>query len=156
MRDRRLTGSVFRLPPRYRRHGPGSGAAVATIAIAVAIAISIAGCAGTERSSLCGAYNTLRDAVGVLNDAAGEDGELGPRIDEVDASIRSARRQLSGEGANPSTAPAARAMVEASNYLEFMVGQYRDEGAVDFSLTQFASRELTRALSGAGGRPLNC
>ncbi len=154
MRDRRLTGSVFRLPPLDRPQGLGPGPGVA--AIAVAIVISIAGCAGTERSSLCGAYTTLRDAVGVMNDAAGEDDELGPRIEEVDALIRSARRQLSGEGANPSTAPAARAMVEASNYLEFMVGQYREEGAVDFSLTQFASRELTRALSGAGGRPLNC
>ena len=124
-------------------------------AILVALLI-VAGCAGTARSSLCGAYDTLRDAVGAMNDAAGDDGDLGRRIDEVDALIRSARRQLSGEGANPSTAPAARAMVEASNYLEFMVGQYREDGAVDFSLTQFASRELTRALSGAGGRPLNC
>jgi hypothetical protein len=33
---------------------------------------------------------------------------------------------------------------------------FRATGTVDFSLTQFASRELNRAASGAGGAPLNC
>ena len=47
-------------------------------------------------------------------------------------------------------------MLEAANYLEYMTGQFRSSGNIDFSLTQFASRELTRAASGAGGAPLNC
>ncbi len=47
-------------------------------------------------------------------------------------------------------------MLEAANYLEFIVDDYRSSGVVDFTITQFASRELTRALGGAGGAPLNC
>ena len=51
---------------------------------------------------------------------------------------------------------AARAMIEAATYLGFIVGDFRASGTVDFALTQFASRELNRAASGAGGTPLNC
>lgn len=49
-----------------------------------------------------------------------------------------------------------RVVLEAGNYLEFMVVDFRASGTVDFALTQFASRELNRATSGAGGAPLNC
>ncbi|MDO8485011.1 MAG: hypothetical protein Q7S35_08695 [Candidatus Limnocylindrales bacterium] len=70
--------------------------------------------------------------------------------------VRAARASLSGVDSNSSSGAAARAMLEAANYLEFMVGDFRATGKVDFALTQFASRELNRAASGAGGAPLNC
>lgn len=77
-------------------------------------------------------------------------------MDEVDRLIRVGRARLAGVEPRSSTGSAVRGMLEAANYLEFMVGDYRSAGAVDFSITQFASRELTRAVSGAGGAPLNC
>ena len=77
-------------------------------------------------------------------------------MDEVDRLLDVGRTRLADVKADSSTGSAARAMLEAANYLEFMVGDYRSSGAVDFSMTQFASRELTRAVSGAGGTPLNC
>jgi hypothetical protein len=77
-------------------------------------------------------------------------------MDDVERSVRLARGRLAGADADPNTGRAARAMLEAANYLDFMVGDFRATGKVDFSLTQFASRELNRAASGAGGMPLNC
>ncbi len=77
-------------------------------------------------------------------------------MDEVDRLLGVARGDLAGADADPNTAAAARAMLEAANYLEFMVGDFRATGKVDFAMTQFASRELNRAGSGAGGAPLNC
>jgi len=77
-------------------------------------------------------------------------------MDEVERLLRLARSNLSAAESDPSTGAAARGMLEAANYLDFMVGDYRASGRVDFAMTQFASRELDRAASGAGGAPLNC
>jgi hypothetical protein len=86
------------------------------------------------------------------NDAA----TVAREMDRVDRNLTAARRTLQSIGADAGGESATRAMLEAANYLEFMTGQYRSTGSVDFSLTQFASRELTRAAAGAGGAPLNC
>jgi hypothetical protein len=89
-------------------------------------------------------------------DASGDGEAVERAMDDVDRFVRLARGRLAGADADPSSGAAARAMLEAANYLEFMVGDFRATGSVDFSLTQFASRELNRAASGAGGAPLNC
>jgi hypothetical protein len=88
--------------------------------------------------------------------ASGDDETVELAMNDVARSIRSARARLAGMDGDPGAGAAARAMLEAANYLDFMVGDYRATGKVDFSLTQFASRELNRATSGAGGAPLNC
>lgn len=77
-------------------------------------------------------------------------------MDDVERYVRLARARFVGADADPKTGGAARALLEAANYLDFMVGDFRETGRVDFSLSQFASRELNRASSGAGGTPLNC
>jgi len=125
------------------------------------ILLGIAACGAGGRTSICEAYDSLRTAVGAMDAARGAatagDGEtLERRIDEVDRLVRAARGSLSGADPEASTASAARVMLEAANYLGYMTGQYRSTGSVDFSLTQFASRELSRAAAGAGGAPLNC
>ena len=104
--------------------------------------------------SLMGALRAVAAAESA--DASDDSEALGRAMDDVERSIRHARSRLAGADADPNTGAAARAMLEAANYLEFMVGDYRSSGTVDFTLTQFASRELNRAVSGAGGAPLNC
>jgi len=106
-------------------------------------------------------YDSLVDALRAVAaaesaDASDDTEALGRAIDDVERSIRLARSRLAGADADPNTWAAARAMLEAANYLEFMVGDFRATGKIDFSLTSFASRELNRAASGAGGAPLNC
>ena len=125
----------------------------------VALIVGLAACGGGERTPVCAAQAALRGAVRAVESARAADGSgdgaaVGRQMDEVDRLLRVARADLAG--ADPSTAAAARGMLEAANYLEFMVGDFRATGKVDFAMTQFASRELNRAVSGAGGAPLNC
>jgi hypothetical protein len=132
----------------------------AGLALVVLIA-GLAACGGGERTPVCAAQDALRSALRAVESAQAADGSgdgtaVGRQMDEVDRLLRVARSNLSGADANPKTAAAARAMLEAANYLEFMVGDFRATGTVDFAMTQFASRELNRAASGAGGAPLGC
>lgn len=118
-------------------------------------------CGGGERSAACSGYDSLVNALRAVAAAESavaraDDAALDRAMADVERYIRQARGRLSSAEADPNTATAARAMLEAANYLEFMAGDYRTTGKVDFSLTQFASRELNRAASGAGGAPLNC
>ena len=46
-------------------------------------------------------------------------------------------------------------MLEAAEYLDFIINDYKASGSVDGTLAQFASRELNRAPS-LGEAPLNC
>jgi len=132
----------------------------AVVGLAVLL-VGLAACGGGARSPACTGYDALVDALRAVAaarsaDTAG-DGEVVERaMDDVERYIRVARARLAGTDPNPTTGAAARAMLEAANYLEFMVGDFRATSKVDFSLTQFASRELNRAASGAGGAPLNC
>lgn len=132
----------------------------ASLCIALLLA-GLAACSGGARSTSCSAYDALVDALRAVAaaksaDASGDGEAVSRAMDDVERSIRIARSRLAGADADPNTGAAARAMLEAANYLEFMVGDFRATGNVDFSLTQFASRELNRAVSGAGGAPLNC
>lgn len=130
-------------------------------ALGLALLVVLSACGGGARSTACSGYDALVDALRAVAAAksanASGDGEAVSRaMDDVEQSIVLARRRLAGADVDPNTGAAARAMLEAANYLEFMVGDFRASGKVDFSLTQFASRELNRAASGAGGAPLNC
>ncbi len=127
----------------------------------VLLIVGLAACGGGTRSPACAAQDALRDALRAVASAesataAGDQAAVERQMDEVDRLLRVARASLAGADADPSTGSAARAMLEAANYLEFMVGDFRASGKVDFALTQFASREINRASSGAGGPPLNC
>lgn len=123
--------------------------------------VGLTGCGGGTKSPACAGQDGLRAALRAVEsaktaDASGDQAEVGRRMDEVERLVRAATASLSGVDSNSSTGAAARAMLEAANYLEFMVGDFRATGKVDFALTQFVSRELNRAASGAGGAPLNC
>lgn len=123
--------------------------------------VGLAACGGGARSAPCTGYDSLVDALRSVAlaksaDASGDGEAVELAMDDVELFVRVARVRLADADADPNTGAAARAMVEAANYLGFMVGDYRETAKVDFSLTQFASRELNRAASGAGGTPLNC
>lgn len=161
-----MDGSPARTPDPGGRQddrravGRQRGAAIGCLGLALLL-VGIGGYGAGERSPECSAYDALRAAVRAVDaarspTAGGDPADVKRQMDEVDRLLRVARSSLSGADANPNTAAAARAMLEAANYLEFMVGDYRTSGTVDFSITQFASRELTRAVAGAGSAPLNC
>jgi hypothetical protein len=115
---------------------------------------------GAQRAvAECSAYDAFRDAERAADaarsaTATGDPAAVERQMDEADRLIRVGRAILAGVEALSSTGSGARGLLEAANYLEFLVGDYRSSGAVDFSITQFASRALTRAASGAGGAPL--
>jgi hypothetical protein len=163
---RSVDGSPARTPDPRAGHGDRRGfgrqraGAIGCLGIAVVL-IGIAAFGAGKRSPECSAYDALRDAVRAVDGvrsatAAGDLVAVERQMDEVDRLLGVGRTRLADVKADSSTGSAARAMLEAANYLEFMVGDYRSSGEVDFSITQFASRELTRAVSGAGGAPLNC
>lgn len=123
--------------------------------------VGLAACGGGARSPACAGYDALRDAIRAIEaaesaDHSGDRVAVSRQMSEVDRLIREARRDLARADVNSDSGAAARTILEAANYLEFMVGDFRASGTVDFALTQFASRELNRAASGAGGTPLNC
>ena len=147
-------------PAEPRRSGRLRGRAATGLLLLLAI-VGLAACGGGTRSPACAAQDALRAALRAVEsaktaDASGDQAAVGQRMDEVERLVRAARVSLSGVDSDSGPGPAARAMLEAANYLKFMVGDFRATGKVDFTLTQFASRELNRATSGAGGAPLNC
>lgn len=127
----------------------------------VGLALASAACGSGERSPVCAAQDALRSALRAVESAqsanrSGDEAGVQRQMDDVARLVRVARSNLAGVEADPGTGSAARGMLEAANYLDFMVGDYGSSGVVDFTLTQFASRELNRAAAGAGGAPLNC
>lgn len=70
---------------------------------------------------------------------------------EAERLIGIARRNLSSATTNS----VERGMLEAAEYLDFIVGGYRESGGVDGTLAQFASRELNRAPAPDEAAP-NC
>ncbi|HET7727495.1 MAG TPA: hypothetical protein VFK54_09235 [Candidatus Limnocylindrales bacterium] len=102
------------------------------------------------------ARQALRDAVRAIDQAeiaerAGDGAAIRRRIDEGERLIRAARRNLPSSGGTS----IGRSMLEAAEYLDFVVGSYRQTGDVDGTLTQFATRELNRAPV-PGETPLDC
>lgn len=122
---------------------------------AVFIAVLV-GCGSGDRDPRCIAKQALRDAVRAVGQAELAEGardEAGVRqhIGDVERLVGVARRNLSSS--SPSSVD--RSMLEAAEYLDFIVGDFRASGAVDGALAQFASRELNRGLF-PGEAPLNC
>ncbi len=127
----------------------------------IVVVAGLAACGGGAQRPICSAQDALRAAVRTVDamrstDGAGSSEELDRQMDEVERLLRVARSNLAGGDLDPNTGAAARAMLEAANYLQFIVDDSRATGTVDFALTQFAARELNRAGAGAGGVPLNC
>lgn len=123
--------------------------------LAVLLGATVA-CGGGSSDPRCIARQALRDAVRAVGaaeaaDSAGDAAAVRQRIGEVERLVATARRNLSSS----STSSAERGMLEAAEYLDFIVGDYRSSGIVDGTLAQFASRELNRA-AGSGEAPLNC
>lgn len=114
------------------------------------------GCGGGDDDPRCVAKQALRDAARAVEQAefaevAGDEQRVRQQIDEAARLIGVARRNLSTSTTNS----VERGMLEAAEYLDFIVNDYRASGAVDGALAQFASRELTRAPA-PGEVALNC
>ena len=111
-----------------------------------AVLVETVACGGGAEDSRCAARQALRDAVRAVDQAesaegAGDAERVRQRIDDAERLIGIARRNLS----NSSTNSIERGMLEAAEYLDFIVDDYRASGTVDGTLSEFASRELNRA-----------
>ncbi len=136
--------------------------AVIVLAVAATLAASAAAC-GEERQRppICAAQEQLRAAVREVGDArtaeaAGDTGAVASHMAEVERLVANARGNAGAASSDADTASAASALLEAANYLQFIVDDARAAGQVDWALAQFASREINRAATGAGGPPPNC
>lgn len=114
------------------------------------------GCGGGSDDPRCIAKQALRDAVRAVSQAesaerAGDEEGVRQQIGEAEQLIGIARRNLSSATTNS----VERGMLEAAEYLDFIVGGYRESGGVDGTLAQFASRELNRAPAPGEAAP-NC
>ena len=123
--------------------------------LAAALVATLACGSGTD-DPRCVARQALRDAVGAVDqaesaEAAGHAERVRQRIDEAERLIGIARRNLSSSTTNS----IERGMLEAAEYLGFIVNDFRASGAVDGTLAQFASRELNRAPAPGEAAP-NC
>lgn len=128
-------------------------AAVAIVALAMATTL---GCGGARDEPRCTARQALRDAVAAVGTAERAEGDgdaaaVEQAVRQAERLVATARRNLS----RSSTRSVDRAMLEAAEYLTFIVGDYRTSGSVDGTLAQFASRELNRAPD-PGEPPLSC
>jgi hypothetical protein len=125
-------------------------------ALLTVVIVMTVGCGGGNDDPRCTAKQALRDAVRAVHQAesaegVGDEEQVRQQIGEAERLIGIARRNLSSGTTNS----VERGMLEAAEYLDFIVGGYRESGAVDGTLAQFASRELNRGPA-PGERPLNC
>ena len=137
--------------------GLGSGRPHAAVVGVVGLAMATAlGCGSARDEPRCTARQALRDAVRAVAtadraEAAGDAPAVADAVGEAEQLIATARRNLS----RSSTRSVDRRMLEAAEYLAFIVGQYRVNGGVDGTLARFATRELNRAPD-PGEAPLSC
>lgn len=120
------------------------------------VLVATAACGSGNDDARCMAKLALRDAVRAVDQAeaaetTGNANDVRQQINETTRLIGIARRNLSRSTTNS----VERGMLEAAEYLEFIVSDYRATGAVDGTLAQFALRELNRSPS-PGEAPLNC
>ena len=123
--------------------------------LAVGLAAVVA-CDGGSTDQRCVAKQALRDAVRAVDQAESAEGtgdaeRVRQLMGEVERLVGTARRNLSTSTTNS----VERGMLEAAEYLDFIVNDYRASGAVDGALAQFASRELNRAPAPGEAAP-NC
>lgn len=141
---------------RFKRKAVEVRAAPGLWTLLTAVIMVALSCGGGSDDPPCIAKQALRDAVRAVNQAESAEGsgdEEGVRqqIGEAERLIGIARRNLSRDTTNS----VERGMLEAAEYLDFIVGGYRESGAVDGTLAQFASRELSRAPAPGEAAP-NC
>lgn len=120
------------------------------------VILATGGCGGGGDDPGCIAKDALREAVRAVDqaesaEAAGDDERVRQQIDEAERLVGVARRNLSTSTTNS----VERGMLEAAEYLDFIVDDYRASGAVDGALAQFAARELNRAPAPGEAAP-NC
>ena len=121
------------------------------------IAIASASCGPSADDPICGARQALQDAVASVDRAdaaerAGDAASTRAAIDEAARLIGLARTRLR---AAPGETAMERRLLEAAEYLDFVVGEFRTTGMVDGSISQFASREINRAPA-PGERQASC
>lgn len=117
--------------------------------------VATLGCGGGRDDPRCVAREALREAVRAVGSAesaenAGDEGRVRQQIAQVEHLIGIARRNLSSATTNS----VERGMLESAEYLDFIVGEYRESGTVDATLAQFASRELNRAPAPGEAAPI--
>ena len=131
-------------------------AGIRPLPLLTVILVTTVGCGGGGGDPRCVARQALRDAVRAVDQAesaerSGDSEKMTQQIADAERLIAIARRNL----ASSSTTSVERGMLEAAEYLDFVVGDFRSSGAVDGTLTQFATRELNRAPA-PGEEFLNC
>ena len=114
------------------------------------------GCAAGDHEPVCIARDALRDAVRAVGQAdaaenAGDAGRVKDLVDEIERLVVTARRNLSSSTTNS----VERGLLEAAEYLDYIVGDYRASGTVDGTLADFAARDVDRAPSPGESVP-NC
>ncbi len=138
------------------RRGP-----ILIVAVAGLVVVGLLARGEGTRRPVCVAQDALRGALQAVDAAraaerSGDKAAVDQELAEIARLLSVARVNLAAPAVDPQTASAARAMLEAANYLQFIVDDARSSGAVDYPIAQFAARELDRAGSGAGGAPTNC
>lgn len=137
---------------------PASSAAPC-LAVA-ALLVALVACGAQSTDPRCAARRALIDGIRAVDlaesaERSGDAAAIRSQLNEVTRLVRLARSSLSADVSVNDDGP-ARSILEAANYLEFIVADFETSGSVDGTLAQFASRELNRAVSGAGGAPFNC
>jgi len=119
-----------------------------------ALLIGVIACGGSASDVRCTALAALRDAVRrvELAEAAERSGDAAAARGHVDAIARLVAQARTGLGGR--TDGHARRLLEAANYLEFIVQDFARTGGVDATLAKFAARELNRTVPGEA--PLPC
>lgn len=133
-----------------------AGRAPARVGVAGLVVAVALGCGGARDEARCTARQALRDAVGAVAAADRAEADADPAA--VDRAVGQAERLIAtarGKVSRSSTRSVDRRMLEAAEYLTFIVEQYRVSGVVDGTLAQFATRELNRAPD-PGEAPLSC
>ena len=121
------------------------------------LVVGLMACSGPTADARCSALASLRSAVRSVASAeaaerAGDVAEVRRLITDVARLVARAQSGLANGAV--ATTTHARRLLEAANYLEFIVQEFESSGAVDGTLAQFASRELNRTLPGEA--PLPC
>jgi hypothetical protein len=149
----------IRTPSEPRRRHAWSRWALSSIALVLA-AVALVGCTAREPDPRCAARDDLRRAVRSVNLAASahavdDAGAVQGHLADAGRFLRSARAMLASLDPAVRAGATGRRLDEAANYLGFIVADAT--GAPDFSLAQFAARELNRAAPGlSADAPFTC
>lgn len=133
----------------------------ATTRVALAaLLVALVACGGQSTDPRCVARRALVEGIRAVDlaesaERSGDAAAVRSQLEAVARLVRIARGSLGADSSADNDGPARR-LLEAANYLEFIVADFESSGSVDGTLAQFASRELDAAVSGAGGAPLNC